>query len=385
MGFLERIRQFDAYSKPLEDFRVRTLAGGTVTLISSVIIVLLFITETQNYLRPEVAEQLFVDSSSADVRVDINFDITFGRLPCFFVSVDVMDVSTDTQNDVRDSIFRQRLDAQGQNITNEPEKQEINQNSTGTATTAPPAEFKCGSCYGARDGCCNTCEEVKDAYHARGWQIEDIDQIEQCKSDVWVKQMKEHQNEGCRIYGKVEVAKVSGNFHIAPGAAHSGHRTHFHDLHSVGPQKFDTTHMINHLSFGSPFPGKVYPLDGKRFHAETGGIMFQYYLKIVPTSYSALSDQESDLDDHNLSYQFSITTNQKDIGSGASGLPGMFLQYEFSPLMVRFEEKQQSLSHFLVSLCAIIGGVFTVASLLDSFIYSSSRVIQRKIQLNKFT
>lgn len=38
-----------------------------------------------------------------------------------------------------------------------------------------------------------------------------------------------------------------------------------HDLHSIAPAKFDTAHVINHLSFGTPFPGKNYPLDGKSF------------------------------------------------------------------------------------------------------------------------
>ena len=30
----------------------------------------------------------------------------------------------------------------------------------------------CGSCYGAADGCCDTCEEVKKAYEQRGWGFE---------------------------------------------------------------------------------------------------------------------------------------------------------------------------------------------------------------------
>ena len=38
-----------------------------------------------------------------------------------------------------------------------------------------------------------------------------------------------------------------------------------HDLHSLSPKKFDASHVINHLSFGTPFPGKTYPLDGKSF------------------------------------------------------------------------------------------------------------------------
>lgn len=42
----------------------------------------------------------------------------------------------------------------------------------------------------------------------KGWELVNIETIEQCKSDLWVKEMNEHKNEGCRVYGKVQVAKV---------------------------------------------------------------------------------------------------------------------------------------------------------------------------------
>ena len=45
---------------------------------------------------------------------------------------------------------------------------------------------------------------------------------------------------------------------------------------------------------------------------------------------------------------------------GGGSLPGVFLNYELSPMRVRIEEKRNSLGHFLTRLCAIIGGVFTV-------------------------
>lgn len=64
--------------------------------------------------------------------------------------------------------------------------------------------------------------------------------------------------------------------------------------------------------------------------------MFQYYMKVVPTMYEFL-----DSSNNIFSHQFSVTTHQKDIGMGASGLPGFFVQYEFSPLMVKYEERRQ--------------------------------------------
>ncbi|CAJ0935614.1 unnamed protein product, partial [Mesorhabditis belari] len=375
-GFLTRLRDFDAYTKPLDDFRVKTLTGGAVTVLAGITIIILAISETTSFLRTDVAEQLFVDSTTSDQRVHVNFDITFQKLPCPFVTVDVMDVSSDNQDNIQDDIYKVRVDQHGNNMT-APNKIEVNQNKTGEVALAPTTP-KCGSCYGALpDGsCCNTCEEVKDAYHIRGWQM-DAQTVEQCKNDPWVKILLEYKDEGCRVYGKVQVAKVAGNFHLAPGDPHRTMRAHVHDLHSMDPTKFDCSHTIHHLSFGTHYPGKSYPLDQKHFESAKGGIMYQYYVKVVPTSYVHLNGNTE------ASHQFSVTTHPKQLGQGVAGLPGVFVQYEFSPLMVRYEERRQSLSEWLVSLCAIVGGVFTVASLIDSFIYSTQRVIEKKMQINK--
>uniref|UniRef100_A0A914V828 Endoplasmic reticulum-Golgi intermediate compartment protein 3 n=1 Tax=Plectus sambesii TaxID=2011161 RepID=A0A914V828_9BILA len=383
-AFLTRIRQLDAYTKPLDDFRVKTLSGGAVTLVSAVVILTLFVSELQLFLSTNIVEELFVDSTSGDDRVDIQFDVVFHKMPCPFISIDVMDVSGDHQSDVQDAVYKQRIDAFGKDVADVPVKQEVNNNKTVTKPAelaTVPAKPACGSCYGAelyQGHCCNTCQAVKDAYRQKGWAMIDVETVDQCKSDSWISALNAHKDEGCKVYGRVQVAKVAGNFHIAPGHTLKDQHSHVHDLHSIGPSKFDTSHTINHLSFGNPYPGKAYPLDGRAFATKDGGTMFQYYVKVVPTMYVYLDKAEV------FTHQFSVTKHQKVIRPGiADGLPGFFVQYEFSPLMVRFEEKRQALSHFLVSLCAIIGGVFTVASLIDSFIYQSSKVIKQKVDLGK--
>lgn len=107
--------------------------------------------------------------------------------------------------------------------------------------------------------------------------------------------------------------------------------------------------------------------------------MFQYYIKIVPTSY--IQKDGTVL----LSNQFSVTKHQKVVSiiGGESGMPGVFFQYELSPLMVKFTEKQKSFGHFITNVCAIIGGVYTVAGLLDTFLYHSVKLIKKKIELGK--
>lgn len=380
MSLLWSLKHFDAYRKPMDDFRVKTLSGGLVTLIATIVIGLLIVMETRQFLSTDVLEHLFVDSTTSDERVHIEFDITFNKLPCNFITVDVMDVSSEAQDNINDDIYRLRLDTDGRNISETAQKIEINQNKTIAEATDLIQEVKCGSCYGAAaDGiCCNTCEDVKNAYAVKGWQV-NIEEVEQCKNDKWVKEFNEHKNEGCRVYGTVKVAKVAGNFHLAPGDPHQAMRSHVHDLHNLDPVKFDASHTVNHISFGKSFPGKTYPLDGKVNTENRGGIMYQYYVKVVPTRYDYLDGRVDQ------SHQFSVTTHKKDLGFRQSGLPGFFLQYEFSPLMVQYEEFRQSLASFLVSLCAIVGGVFAMAQLVDITIYHSSRYMKSRIAGGKLT
>ena len=88
----------------------------------------------------------------------------------------------------------------------------------------------CGSCYGvaplptaSKPNCCNTCEEVREAYAAASWAFGRGDNVEQCEREGYGKRLDEQRNEGCRIEGGIRVNKVVGNFHIAPGRSLQQH------------------------------------------------------------------------------------------------------------------------------------------------------------------
>lgn len=57
--------------------------------------------------------------------------------------------------------------------------------------------------------CCNTCEEVKEAYRLRRWALPDLATIEQCKNDDSIERTNLALKEGCQIYGYMEVNRVS--------------------------------------------------------------------------------------------------------------------------------------------------------------------------------
>lgn len=382
-AIFEKIRRFDAYPKTLEDFRVKTFGGAAVTVISGVIMTVLFLSELRYYLTPEVSEELFVDVTRGD-KLRINVDVIFPKITCAFLSLDAMDVSGEQHINVEHNIYKRRIDLQG-NPLEKPEKEkdlgDSSQDIVKAITTITDPN-RCESCYGAENEdqkCCNTCEEIQEAYRKKGWAFQEANNIEQCKREGWFDKMKKHDNEGCQVFGYLEVNRVAGNFHIAPGKSFSQHHAHIHDLQPFSSSQFNVSHRIRHLSFGRNIPGKTNPLDGTNQVADQGAMMFQYYIKIVPTMYAKN-------DGHTLyTNQFAVTRHQKQVSvaTGEHGLPGVFVIYELAPLMVKYSEKTKSFLHFLTSVCAIIGGVFTVAGLVDSAIYHSARVIQKKIELGK--
>ena len=97
-------------------------------------------------------------------------------------------------------------------------------------------------------------------------------------------------------------------------------------------------------------------------------------MKVVPTTYQFASGLSLD------SCQYSVTDQFKSAHDPAAGfvLPGVFFIYDISPIMVKFTEKTMSFSYFLTSLCAIVGGVFTTAGIVDGLVYHTAAMTQRR-------
>lgn len=96
------------------------------------------------------------------------------------MSIDVMDISGDHLKDLSHDIIKSRLAADGSLV--EQEKAAVLKGDVERQVVQQNAGF-CGSCYGGippESGCCNSCDEVREAYTRRGWSFTKPSGIDQC-------------------------------------------------------------------------------------------------------------------------------------------------------------------------------------------------------------
>ncbi|XP_071741615.1 uncharacterized protein [Rutidosis leptorrhynchoides] len=376
-----RVRNLDAYPKINEDFYSRTLSGGVITLASSIAMIFLVCSELGLYIQTITESKLMVDTSRGE-KLMINFDITFPSVSCTLISLDAIDISGEQHLDIKHAVIKTRIDPNGNVI-------QVRYDDIGKPKIGKPMqkhggelshnETYCGSCYGAETNeaeCCNTCDEVREAYRRRGWGLMNPDLIDQCKREGFVQRIKAEEGEGCNVYGSLEVNKVAGNFHFVK----SFHLANMHvnqTAQNFQEDSYNISHKINKLSFGGHYPGIINPLDGVQWFQGTANGMYQYFIKVVPTVYTPLRGPVIH------SNQFSVTEHYKSPEVGQRSLPGVFFFYDLSAIKVTYTETRTSFLHFLTNICAIVGGIFTVAGIVDSFIYHGQRALKKKREIGK--
>uniref|UniRef100_A0A7N0T4K7 Endoplasmic reticulum-Golgi intermediate compartment protein 3 n=1 Tax=Kalanchoe fedtschenkoi TaxID=63787 RepID=A0A7N0T4K7_KALFE len=271
------LRKLDAYPEINEDFYSRTFSGGFLTVVLSVVMLLIFVSELSLYLHTVTKTQLIVDTTRGEM-LKVYFDVTFADIPCSLLIVNSMDISGERHLDIRHDIVKKRIDALGNvteskpDVTGQPKIETPLQKHGGRLEHN---ETYCGSCFGAEasdDHCCNSCEEVHDAYLKKGWAMRNPDSIDLCR--------REEEGEGCNIQGILEINKVAGNFHFSPKKKFNSSNFHLFDFLEFQHDNYNMTHKINKLAFGDHFPGVVNPLDGVSWVHEIPNGMYQYFIKV---------------------------------------------------------------------------------------------------------
>ncbi|XP_059372462.1 endoplasmic reticulum-Golgi intermediate compartment protein 1 [Carassius carassius] len=177
---------------------------------------------------------------------------------------------------------------------------------------------------------------------------------------------------GCRFEGEFSINKVPGNFHVSTHSA------------TAQPQSPDMTHIIHKLAFGEKLQvqnvqGAFNALGGASRLESNALASHDYILKIVPTVYEDLGGKQR------FSYQYTVA-NKEYVAYSHTGriIPAIWFRYDLSPITVKYTERRQPFYRFITTICAIIGGTFTVAGIIDSCIFTASEA-WKKIQIGKMS
>jgi hypothetical protein len=210
----------------------------------------------------------------------------------------------------------------------------------------------------------------------------------------------QEQIEGCVIFGVLQVQKVPAKLVISLAS----------ETHSFDHEMINTTHHINHLIFGSSVMSArpsmlrqvAMMLVGKErveYLRTTEDIYFpsmdvntthEHYIEMVATKYTDESF-----------YKKAITKMSKKVGQALTQMeelvlykytmnsgsfvespdhrPAIRLNYDISPLVVEMKKGGKSIIDFLVSVCAIVGGVFTVLGLVDGILIGTYNAVLKKL------
>lgn len=252
-----------------------------------------------------LTERVHVNATSP-VGLDVEFDISLPQVPCSLLNIDSNDPTGQTQSlhlDRRHHIWKHRIKLldggkmefigrrskleQGSTLLHEEHlkaelEKLVGDGASMSSDEASEDEEACGSCYGAGEEgeCCNACDDVKRAYNRKGWHLQDLESLTQCKKEAKV---TEEDGEGCNIHGVVALDSGGGNFHVAPGKDHgvdAGELTSIFELLMKSFAQWNVSHTIHKLRFGDEYPGHVHQLDGETRNIGDSYGMYQYYFKV---------------------------------------------------------------------------------------------------------
>lgn len=353
------LQRLDAFSKIRPEYRLGTTTGGVLTVLSIVIATYLITTEIKEYRHPKTFQHLMIDSKrpvgedgitiSADKQRTLNytFSIVFPHAPCYLIHFDAIDPLSQLPIPIEKSWLTFKRLRQDDPSFSEFFGYE-------TFYTAPIG--RCGKCYDANETkCCNTCQEVFEAYKNQTLKLPKFSDIDQCHEVT--QRFETMKGEGCSIAAHIESPYMDSEFHISPGIAWNKGGNHKHSVRPFGlnHSQINMTHTINTLHFG--FTDEVMPLDNlTNVQNETKSWRFIYSI--------------------NLNSDNDYSASQYYIYKPLIRYPGIIFQYAVSPIIAETYTEKRSLLSLLSTILISLSGSLGVCRILDSILYAELKTSQ---------
>lgn len=441
------LKNLDVFRRMPDELTEASIGGGSLTLLSTVICVILFFFETWNYLSVETSREIIIDPHSEDNLI-INFDVTLFELPCKYASVDIWDAfGTERQNVTSSTIKKTRLDInllEGNFVDNSDKRikhdthfDDVEYIEDGQYSHQFNARtwkkglmhqeytfvnFFVPWCPWSRrlapiwDEAAKNLDKMSwrdigvttdmirlncqtNARVCRSERVMAFPTMRLYKRDqpVWPEYsgdrtsagiskwlldtvshpiVQEHHtfenftDRGCRVKGQIEAPRVPGNFHLEARST----------VHSIDSTMTNVSHLVHHLSFGetpkaeflAALPAedkeRIHPLNGRVFDVDHMHNAPHHFIKVIPT---IMELRQSGTLRKEEGY---IQVAQNRIAQYAeTEVPEAKFTYDLSPMGMYITQKGTHWYTYLTSICALIGGMFTVISMVKMFCDKTSK------------
>ncbi|KAK3296810.1 endoplasmic reticulum vesicle transporter-domain-containing protein [Chaetomium fimeti] len=320
------VSAFDAFPKAKPQYVTHTSSGGKWTVAMALISTILFWTELSRWWQGTEQHTFAVEKAVSHV-LPINLDVVV-RMRCADLHVNVQDAAGD------------RILAAGA-LTRDPTVWAHWVDGRGVHRLGRDAQGKVvtGEGYAVE--------------HDEGFGEEHVHDIVALgrQRAKWRKtpRLWGAEADSCRVFGSLELNKVQGDFHItARGHGYMEFGEH------LDHNSFNFSHIISELSFGPFLPSLVNPLDSTVNTAPGHFHKFQYYLSVVPTTYSVGHPGERG-SSALLTNQYAVTEQSGAVAENT--IPGIFVKYDIEPILLSIVETRDSFFVFLIKVVNVVSGV----------------------------
>ncbi|KAL7409691.1 endoplasmic reticulum vesicle transporter-domain-containing protein [Mrakia frigida] len=341
---LAPLKTFDAFPKVQPTYQTKSARGGFVTFAIAWACFLLILNDLGEYLYGEADYSFSVDQGIGR-EVQLNIDMTVA-MPCHFLSIDLRDavgdrvfLSNDFTKDGTDFDTSRASEFQSSTTAS------LGLNSNSASSIIAQTPRRSSGLLSLFYSSSAATKRPNSLYRKTRKPIPD--------------------GPACRVYGSVEVKKVTANLHVT--TLGHGYMSYEHTDHGL----MNLSHIIHEWSFGPYYPKIAQPLDMSMEISDKSFSIFQYFLTVVPTTYIDASRRRLETN------QYSVTDYVRHVEHG-QGVPGIFFKFDLDSLALTIEERTTSFYHFLVRLIGVIGGVWTCTGFALRAIARAEREVRRK-------
>ncbi|KAI6188020.1 hypothetical protein M3Y98_00308500 [Aphelenchoides besseyi] len=324
------VREFDSFNKVSEDVQEqKSPFAGLYAIGCFVIIFVLCVGQINDYIQNDDVIYKFDVDISYDEKPTMAFDLMIA-MPCSSLNVFALSQGGGSNS------------AEG--IVKEPSRFEMDdkeQKLWDRLKEAQQKQYQVGTRFKALSDMSFVSSYVEEGLRsiADDKVAEEVNEIQQRRDSAPSKPNQnrgdntnvEDQSSACRVHGSMSILKAEGKLIVSP--TNTINLQEFFGAEIGGHTATNFSHRIESFHFGPHIRGLVTPLGGADKISNNGHTMYKYFIKIVPTRiYNRFGG-------HTLTYQYSVTSMQRDMNESGFVSSGIAFTYEFTAYVVEIWPK----------------------------------------------